>query len=174
MKISDIITDERLSESGWKKAVAAGIVGATLAGPMAHADENNGVSNKELWRRACMLVKENGFGSCKHVPMPDIVYAREITNKGFRAFFDGDHTIYVKLDQTGDIHDALVVHEMTHYILDYTGVLPLPGSEKDACQSEKDAFKVKGDYFAGLGYKIPDSVIQWKKQYPECNKYKLK
>lgn len=118
----------------------------------------------EAWSWACELTS-----SCLEVPVPSVVYIE--LDGGLRGTYQGGDTIYVSPNLGGLDRMSTLIHEMIHYLHHKNGVVNVPGTPRETCWSEAEAFRLVDSWWELQGYPELKRGPEWWRAYWHCEPY---
>ena len=136
-----------------------------------------------LWAETCYEVQDRfpEQVDCWEVPAPQffLLASDRIEQADGTVFhlsagaYVGDGKILLSKryrDRNPDyIFHETIVHEVVHYVLDYTSVFPLSSGTETDCFSEFHAWEIADKYLSGVRRKSQHS--RWGHKYPQCSEF---
>lgn len=115
------------------------------------------------WLDMCQLLTEEAVGyKCNRLMPPLVAY--EEMEPGLLGWYDGSDTIHISVELRGVDLSEVLIHEGVHYVHVQHGIINIPGSAKEVCWSENEAWTLTGIFYN------EDNSLWWR-AYPHCWQY---
>lgn len=105
---------------------------------------------------------------CDSVPQPKVVWDSLFYTVGLFGFYNGDDEIHMDVSMlriaTPEFVDSIIAHEYVHYLDVQLGVIELPFTRENVCQSEFNAWRVSNAYVVSHG-RSDLASFNWAEQY---------
>ncbi len=113
------------------------------------------------------------FQACDYSPYPCLgIGVPAVVQKwmpySLLGYYDGSGTVFVNRRLKGQRLNAVLMHEMVHYLQVQAGGLEVPGYAKPICRAEEEAFGIVDEWLIDHSYADLIRGDEWWRPYSHC------